>query len=107
MARVARLQDTKINLRDELGKEHTFQHKPLTSASTSAKMSSKGVKKTKTTKRVLGRKTDMEKTIKAQKFAALVVLAAGCIFGITQYTNDVAVIIGGVVLVTLLVEKAK
>lgn len=57
--------------------------------------------------RIDRKEKDMEKTIKAQKFAALVVLAAGAIFGITQYTSDVAVIIGGTLLVALLVEKSK
>ncbi len=102
MARVARLQDVKVNLRDEKGKEHTFKHKPLTKASTRSILSSKGVKKNTKTKRVLGRKTDMEKV---QVYAAIILLTAGTIFGLTQYTSDPAIVAGGALLAGLLVEK--
>ena len=102
MARVARLQNTKIPLIDEKGKLLTFRSRP-------AIIKSKGSVKQISNKKVEFKRkdSDMEKTIKAQKFAALVVLASGCIFGITQYTNDVAVIVGGILLVALLLEKAK
>lgn len=108
MARVAKLQDVKVNLRDERGKEHTFRKQPLTFSKHKRIVEARDLGETKTNRvRQKRKETDMEKTIKAQKFAALVVLAAGCVFGITQYTNDPAIIVGGVVLVMLLLEKAK
>lgn len=49
---------------------------------------------------------EMQKTIKAQKYAALAALASGSIYGITRYTTDTVVIVLGTLLVALLVEKS-
>lgn len=52
------------------------------------------------------KETEMQKTIKAQKYAALAALASGSIYGITRYSSDTVVIVLGTLLVALLVEKS-
>lgn len=54
----------------------------------------------------INKEKEMQKTIKAQKYAALAALAAGAIYGITRYTTDTVVIVLGTLLVALLVEKS-